>query len=114
LIFQWGLTDTLPARAPNPLKDVATIRDKAIHPGESVVAIGYPYHGLLTSDFTVTTGIVIRMSPRLHSATIERSVQGSFTASRISLKIGALGSQTLFHSDTAESKADDSTSMILR
>jgi len=39
-------------------KDVATIREKAIHPGDSVVAIGYPFHGLLTSDFTVTTGVV--------------------------------------------------------
>jgi S1-C subfamily serine protease len=45
-------------QAPSPLKEVATIRDKAIHPGDSVVAIGYPFHGLLTSDFTVTTGIV--------------------------------------------------------
>jgi S1-C subfamily serine protease len=26
------------------------------------VAIGYPYHGLLTSDFTVTTGIVSSLS----------------------------------------------------
>jgi S1-C subfamily serine protease len=49
-------------QAPNPFKDVATIRDKAIRPGDSVVAIGYPYHGLLTSDFTVTTGIVSSLS----------------------------------------------------
>jgi S1-C subfamily serine protease len=27
-----------------------------------VVAIGFPYHGLLTSDFTVTTGIVSSLS----------------------------------------------------
>jgi S1-C subfamily serine protease len=27
-----------------------------------VIAIGYPYHGLLTSDFTVTTGIVSSLS----------------------------------------------------
>jgi S1-C subfamily serine protease len=45
-------------QAPTPFKDVATIRDKPIHSGDSVIAIGYPYHGLLTSDFTVTTGIV--------------------------------------------------------
>ena len=31
-------------------------------PGDSVVAIGYPFHGLLTSDFTVTTGIVSSLS----------------------------------------------------
>jgi S1-C subfamily serine protease len=43
-------------------KDVAKISDKAIHSGDSVVAIGYPFHGLLTSDFTVTTGIVSSLS----------------------------------------------------
>ena len=43
-------------------KEVAVIRDKAIQPGDSVVAIGYPFHGLLTSDFTVTTGIVSSLS----------------------------------------------------
>ena len=45
-------------QAPNSFKDVAIIRDRAVHTGDTVVAIGYPYHGLLTSDFTVTTGIV--------------------------------------------------------
>jgi S1-C subfamily serine protease len=49
-------------QAPTPFKEVATIRDKPIHPGDSVVAIGYPFHGLLTSDFTVTTGIVSSLS----------------------------------------------------
>jgi S1-C subfamily serine protease len=29
-----------------------------VHSGDSVVAIGFPFHGMLTSDFTVTTGIV--------------------------------------------------------
>jgi S1-C subfamily serine protease len=43
-------------------KDVARIRDKAIQSGDSVVAIGYPFHGLLTSDFTVTTRIVSSLS----------------------------------------------------
>jgi S1-C subfamily serine protease len=38
------------------------IRDRAIHSGDSVVAIGFPYHGLLSSDFTVTTGIVSSLS----------------------------------------------------
>jgi S1-C subfamily serine protease len=47
-------------------KDVATIREKAIHPGDAVVAIGYPFHGLLTSDFTVTTGIVSSLSGLLN------------------------------------------------
>jgi S1-C subfamily serine protease len=49
-------------QAPSPFKDVATIRDKAIRPGDSVTAIGYPFHGLLTSDLTVTTGIVSSLS----------------------------------------------------
>lgn len=48
------------------LKDFATIRDKAIRPGDAVVAIGYPFHGLLTSDFTVTTGIVSSLSGLLN------------------------------------------------
>jgi S1-C subfamily serine protease len=43
-------------------KSFAKIRDRALHSGDSVVAIGYPYHGLLSSDFTVTTGIVSSLS----------------------------------------------------
>jgi S1-C subfamily serine protease len=43
-------------------KDFVRIRDKAIRSGDSVIAIGYPFHGLLTSDFTVTTGIVSSLS----------------------------------------------------
>jgi S1-C subfamily serine protease len=39
-------------------KAFARLRDRAIHSGDSVVAIGFPFHGMLTSDFTVTTGIV--------------------------------------------------------
>jgi S1-C subfamily serine protease len=43
-------------------KTFARIRDRSIRSGDSVVAIGYPFHGLLTSDFTVTTGIVSSLS----------------------------------------------------
>ncbi len=43
-------------------KAFVKIRDRAIHSGDSVVAIGFPYHGMLTSDFTVTTGIVSSLS----------------------------------------------------
>ena len=43
-------------------KEFARIRDRSIRSGDSVVAIGFPYHGLLTSDFTVTTGIVSSLS----------------------------------------------------
>jgi hypothetical protein len=35
-------------------KDIATIRASAVTSGGQVVAIGYPLHGLLTSDLTVT------------------------------------------------------------
>jgi S1-C subfamily serine protease len=43
-------------------KEYARIRDRSVHSGDSVVVIGYPFHGLLTSDFTVTTGIVSSLS----------------------------------------------------
>lgn len=43
-------------------KDFARIRDRSFHSGDSVVAICFPYHGLLSSDFTVTTGIVSSLS----------------------------------------------------
>lgn len=49
-------------QATGSFKEVARIRDKAVQSGDSVVAIGYPFHGLLTSDFTVTTGIVSSLS----------------------------------------------------
>ena len=42
--------------------EYARIRDRSFRSGDSVVAIGFPYHGLLTSDFTVTTGIVSSLS----------------------------------------------------
>lgn len=47
-------------------KDFARIRDRSFHSGDSVVAIGFPYHGFLTSDFTVTTGIVSSLSGMLN------------------------------------------------
>jgi S1-C subfamily serine protease len=43
-------------------REFARIRDRSIRSGDSVVAIGFPYHGMLTSDFTVTTGIVSSLS----------------------------------------------------
>lgn len=43
-------------------KEYARIRDRSIRSGDSVVAIGFPFHGLLTSDFSVTTGIVSSLS----------------------------------------------------
>ena len=47
-------------------KEVAKIKDRAVQSGDSVIAIGFPYHGLLTSDFTVTTGIVSSLSGLLN------------------------------------------------
>ena len=58
LVSSDGTNDLALLQAPSPFKDIATIRDKPVHSGDSVVAIGYPFHGMLTSDFTVTTGIV--------------------------------------------------------
>jgi S1-C subfamily serine protease len=49
-------------QAATKYKEIASIRATAIRPGEAVIAIGYPYHGLLTSDFTVTSGIVSSLS----------------------------------------------------
>jgi S1-C subfamily serine protease len=49
-------------QAPSPFKAAAVVRDNAVQTGDGVVAIGYPFHGLLTSDFTVTTGIVSSLS----------------------------------------------------
>jgi S1-C subfamily serine protease len=49
-------------QAPRSFKEAAPIRGTAVHSGDSIIAIGYPFHGLLTSDFTVTTGIVSSLS----------------------------------------------------
>jgi len=54
--------------AAGSFKDFVRIRDRAIRSGDSVVAIGFPYHGLLTSDFTVTTGIVSSLSGILNDS----------------------------------------------
>ncbi|WBL78834.1 serine protease [Bradyrhizobium xenonodulans] len=52
----------LQAPATAAFKDFAKIRDRSMHSGDSVVAIGFPLHGYLTSDLTVTTGIVSSLS----------------------------------------------------
>ena len=54
-------------QAPGSFKDVASIKATAVRSGESIVAIGYPFHGLLTSDFTVTTGIISSLSGVLNN-----------------------------------------------
>jgi S1-C subfamily serine protease len=49
-------------QASKPFNSNATIRATAVHPGDAIIAIGFPYHGLLTSDFTVTAGIISSLS----------------------------------------------------
>jgi S1-C subfamily serine protease len=44
--------------APSRFKDAVTIRNAAVHTGDGIVAIRYPFYGILSTDFTVTTGIV--------------------------------------------------------
>lgn len=53
-------------QAPKAFKEVAKIRATAVRSGDQIIAIGYPYHGLLTSDFTVTAGIVSSLSGLLN------------------------------------------------
>jgi S1-C subfamily serine protease len=61
----------------SPVADSASIRGPAVRSGDAVVAIGYPFHGLLTSDFTVTTGIVSSLSGRLQiSAPVQSGNSG--------------------------------------
>ncbi len=52
----------LQAPSTTTFKEFARIRDRSIRSGDDVVAIGFPFHGLLTSDLTVTTGIVSSLS----------------------------------------------------
>jgi S1-C subfamily serine protease len=60
------INDLALLQAPQTFNDVAVIRATAIHPGDAIIAIGYPLHGLLTSDFTVTSGIVSSLSGLLN------------------------------------------------
>jgi S1-C subfamily serine protease len=53
-------------QAPETIKGAASIRATPIHPGDSIIVIGYPLHGLLTSDFTVASGIVSSLSGLLN------------------------------------------------
>lgn len=48
--------------AKKTFKEPATLRATQVQSGDQVVAIGFPFHGLLTSDFTVTTGVVNSLS----------------------------------------------------
>ncbi len=56
------LNDLALLQAPGSFPDPAVIRSTPVHSGEGVIAVGYPYHGLLTSDLTVTTGTISSLS----------------------------------------------------
>jgi len=60
------LNDLALLQAHGTSKQPATIRNGPVHSGDGVIAIGFPYHGLLTSDFTVTAGIVNSLSGLLN------------------------------------------------
>jgi S1-C subfamily serine protease len=62
LVSQDETNDLALLQAAGNFKEAAHIRAAAIHSGDAIIAIGYPFHGLLTSDFTVTTGIVNSLS----------------------------------------------------
>ena len=53
-------------QAAGTFKDIATIRATAVHSGDPIIVIGFPFHGLLTSDFTVTTGIISSLAGLLN------------------------------------------------
>lgn len=72
---------------------VAVIRGNGIHSGDSVVAIGFPFHGLLTSDLTVTTGIINSLSGILNDSRfmqISAPVQPGIAAARYLTRVGTL------------------------
>lgn len=53
-------------QAPREYKETAAIKAGPVRSGDAVVAIGFPFHGLLSSDMTVTTGIVSSLSGLLN------------------------------------------------
>jgi S1-C subfamily serine protease len=62
LVSQDETNDLALLQASGTFKEPANLRAAAIRSGDAIIAIGYPFHGLLTSDFTVTTGIVNSLS----------------------------------------------------
>jgi len=57
-------------QATGTFKDIATIRATPVHSGDPVVVIGFPFHGLLTSDFTVTNGIINSLAGLLNDTRV--------------------------------------------
>ena len=53
-------------QASRKFSDIAKIKAGPIRSGESVIAIGFPFRGLLSSDFTVTAGIISSLSGLLN------------------------------------------------
>jgi len=55
--------DLATLRLPEPVADAALVRgDSPIKPGEAVVVVGFPLQGLLSSQPSVTAGIVSRLA----------------------------------------------------
>ena len=53
-------------RLPEPVADAALVRgDSPVKPGEAVVVVGFPLQGLLSSQPSVTAGIVSRLVVRI-------------------------------------------------
>lgn len=71
-----AFTDLALLQAPGTttFKDFVKIRDRSMKSGDSIVAVGFPLHGYLTSDLTVTTGIVSSLSgPRNDTSRLQIS-----------------------------------------
>jgi hypothetical protein len=54
------LNDLALLQAHGTFKQPATIRNGPVHSGDGVIAIGFPYHGLLTSDLRLRPASSIR------------------------------------------------------
>jgi S1-C subfamily serine protease len=58
LVNQDAQDDLALLKTPTPPKGSATIRGQAIRQGDAIIAIGYPYIDVLSSEFKVTAGLV--------------------------------------------------------
>jgi uncharacterized protein len=81
-------------RLPEPVADAALVRgDNPVKPGEAVVVVGFPFQGLLSSQASVTAGIVSRLAgPRddSHQLQITAPVQPGNSGSPLLAASGAV------------------------
>lgn len=94
------INDLALLQAPKTFDEAAVIRSTAIHSGDAIIAIGYPFHGLLTSDFTVTAGIVSSLSGVLNdtrqlqiSAEVQSGNSGGPLLDSAGLVVGVVSSK---------------------